>query len=105
MKVAAARSIAALAHEPVPEDLARAYGETDLHFGRHYILPKPFDRRLLVTVAPAIVAAAMESGVARRRITDLVAYSASLESIVCTNDALISYLIAHRNDCCEQCAQ
>lgn len=99
MKVAAARAIAALAHEPVPEDIARAYGMADLHFGRDYILPKPFDRRLLTTVAPAIINAAEESGVAARHITDMVAYGEKLERIMCTNDALIQYLIKTETAC------
>lgn len=99
MKVAAATAIAALAHEPVPDDIARAYGEHDLKFGRDYILPKPFDKRLLTTVAPAIIAAAEESGVARRKIEDYTAYARSLESILCTNDALIKYLIETQTSC------
>ena len=93
MKKAAAIAIAALAHEPVPSDIASAYGEPDLHFGSRYILPKPFDRRLLTKVAPAIIRAAEQSGVARRHIVDFNAYTRSLESIIHTNDALIQYLI------------
>ena len=99
MKKAAAIAIAALAHEPVPDDLAAAYGEPDLRFGRHYILPKPFDRRLLTTVAPAIIAAAEASGVARRHIDDYEAYARSLEYIKCTDDALIRYLIKAQSEC------
>ena len=99
MKKAAALAIASLAHEPVPEDLAAAYGEPDLHFGRRYILPKPFDKRLLTTVAPAIIAAAEESGVARRHIDDYTAYARGLESILCANDALIKYLIETQTHC------
>lgn len=99
MKKAAAIAIAALAHEPVPDDLAAAYGEPDLRFGRHYILPKPFDRRLLTTVAPAIIAAAETSGVARRHIDDYEAYARSLEYIKCTDDALIRYLIKAQSEC------
>lgn len=99
MKKAAAISIAALAHTPVPEDLAEAYGVHGLSFGREYILPKPFDKRLLTTVAPAIAAAAAESGVARRPITDYEAYRAHLNEIACANDALIHYLIKARREC------
>ena len=99
MKKAAAISIAALAHEPVPEDLAQAYGDSELTFGRHYILPKPFDKRLLTTVAPAIIRAAEESGVARRHIGDFAAYGEHLESIMCANDALIQYLIRTQTSC------
>lgn len=99
MKKAAAIAIAALAHEPVPEDLAAAYGQPDLRFGRDYILPKPFDKRLLTTIAPAIIRAAEQSGVARRHIDDYVAYGQSLEAILCTNDALIRYLIDTQTSC------
>ena len=99
MKKAAAIAIAALAHEPVPEDLAEAYGVSGLQFGREYILPKPFDRRLLTKVAPAIARAAQESGVARKPIQDYVAYGISLLDIACANDALIHYLIKTRREC------
>lgn len=99
MKKAAAISIAALAHEPVPEDLAKAYGDPELKFGRHYILPKPFDKRLLTTVAPAIIHAAEESGVARYHIDDFDAYGEHLETIMCANDALIQYLIKAQTVC------
>ena len=99
MKKAAAIAIAALAHCPVPEDLAEAYGVPDLRFGRDYILPKPFDRRLLTTVAPAIIRAAEESGVARHKIEDFEAYGRKLESIICSNDALIKYMIQTQNTC------
>ena len=99
MKKAAAIAIAALAHEPVPEDLAEAYGVEGLSFGREYILPKPFDRRLLTKVAPAIARAADESGVARRPIRDYVAYGMKLLDFACTNDALIQYLIKARREC------
>ncbi len=99
MKIAAARAIAELAHLPVPEELAKTYGES-LKFGRDYILPKPFDHRLLTHVAPAIVKAAQDSGVARRHIDDLEAYSRELEKIICTNDAIMKYL-AHAQATCE----
>ncbi len=98
MKIAAAKAIAALAHQPVPSELARAYGHDELHFGSEYILPKPFDRRLLTTVAPAIIRAAMESGVARRAVTDFDAYAATLEKILSVNDAMIQYLIDTRRN-------
>ena len=101
MKIAAATAIAALAHEPVPDDLARAYGLTDLKFGRDYILPKPFDKRLLTTVAPAVIHAAEESGVAHRHIDDFDEYGRGLEAIMCANDALINYLIHAQNTCDE----
>lgn len=101
MKIAAATAIAALAHDPVPEDLARAYGLSDLQFGREYILPKPFDKRLLTTVAPAVIHAAEESGVAGCHIDDFDEYGRGLEAIMCANDALINYLI-HAQCVCDK---
>lgn len=65
MKMAAVRSLAALAKEPVPEQVNIAYGETKLVFGRDYIIPKPFDPRLITRVPVAVAKAAIESGVAR----------------------------------------
>ena len=73
MKVAAARALAALAHEPVPETVAGAYGGKHFKFGPDYLIPKPFDPRVLWWVAPAVAGAAMDSGVARREI-DIAAY-------------------------------
>ncbi|MCC6998928.1 MAG: NADP-dependent malic enzyme [Deltaproteobacteria bacterium] len=73
MKIAAARAIAALAHEPVPDAVAAAYGVTSFHFGADYRIPKPLDPRVLWWVAPAVAEAAMASGVARRPL-DLVEY-------------------------------
>ena len=99
MKKAAAIAIAALAHAPVPDDVAEAYGISGLTFGRDYILPKPFDKRLLTAVTPAIIRAAQESGVARRHVTDFEAYGEKLESIMCANDALIAYLIKNQKEC------
>lgn len=93
MKVAAARAIAALAHKPVPDDVKKAYHEPHLEFGRSYILPKPYDRRLLTSVAPAIIKAAVNSGVARRSPDDYEEYTRSLEQIIVNNDAMIRYLI------------
>jgi len=65
MKVAAVRSLAALAHEPVPQEVLNAYGLAQLEFGRDYIIPKPFDPRLRETVSNAVADAAIASGVAR----------------------------------------
>ncbi len=99
MKIAAARSIAALAHLPVPDDVAKAYGESELRFGPHYILPKPFDHRLLTTVAPAVIVAAEHSGVARRHIADMEGYKARLEEMICVNDAMMQYMRQARCSC------
>jgi malate dehydrogenase (oxaloacetate-decarboxylating)(NADP+) len=68
MKMAATRSLAALAHEDVPDSVLTAYGLTSLKFGRDYLIPKPLDPRVLLWLAPAVAEAAMASGVARRQI-------------------------------------
>lgn len=99
MKIAAAHAIASLAHEPVPESMAKAYGVDKLEFGPGYILPKPFDRRLLTVVAPAVIRAAEKSGVARVKIEDFREYENRLQQIICTNDSLIEYLIKAHNQC------
>ena len=70
--------LAKLTKEPVPEQVNIAYGETKLTFGRDYIIPKPFDPRLIAEVPPAVAKAAMESGVARHPITDWDAYAEEL---------------------------
>ena len=100
MKVAAAKAIATLAQEPVPEDIIKAYGVDGLTFGKDYILPKPFDRRLLTVVAPAVIAAAEESGVARKKIEDMALYQDRLHEIICSNDSLIAYMIKAQEVCC-----
>ena len=78
MKVAAAYSLAALAKEPVPEKVARAYGNQKFEFGPDYIVPKPFDPRVLVWESAAVAQAAMETGVSRIKI-DLDSYKKTLE--------------------------
>ncbi len=78
MKMAAVKALAALAKESVPEQVNIAYGETKLVFGREYIIPKPFDPRLITTVAPAVARAAMESGVALNPIQDWEQYEEEL---------------------------
>ena len=78
MKVAAAYSLAALAKEPVPEKVARAYGDQKFEFGPDYIVPKPFDPRVLVWESAAVAQAAMETGVSRIKI-DIDSYKQSLE--------------------------
>lgn len=80
MKLAAAYSIANLAKEPVPDDVNLAYDTRNLSFGPTYIIPKPIDSRLISTVAPAVAKAAMESGVARKPITDWDMYRMELNS-------------------------
>jgi malate dehydrogenase (oxaloacetate-decarboxylating)(NADP+) len=78
MKIAAARAIAELAREPVPASVLSTYGLQELSFGAGYLIPKPFDPRLLTKVSAAVAQAAMESGVARKTI-NLDAYPAELE--------------------------
>ncbi len=79
MKVAAAKSLAALAKEDVPDVVLKAYGLESLRFGPEYIVPKPVDPRVLLWEAPAVAQAAMESGVARRTI-DIAKYREQLEA-------------------------
>ncbi|MDE6649766.1 MAG: hypothetical protein K2K45_07535, partial [Muribaculaceae bacterium] len=99
MKVAAAKAIAELAQQPVPDVIVKAYGGKPLSFGPDYILPKPFDRRLLTVVAPAVIQAAMKSGVARKEIKDFDSYREGLEEILCNNDSLIMYLMTAHDTC------
>jgi malate dehydrogenase (oxaloacetate-decarboxylating)(NADP+) len=82
MKLAAVHALAQLAKEEVPEDVRRAYGDAQLKFGPEYIIPKPFDWRALLRLAPAVARAAMESGVARKPIEDWDAYRNRLERIL-----------------------
>jgi len=78
MKMAAVRALANLAKENVPEQVNIAYGETNLSFGRNYIIPKPFDPRLIAVVSPAVAKAAMETGVAQNPICDWEKYESEL---------------------------
>jgi len=87
MKVAAARALAGLAREPVPREVMDAYGGQTFEFGREYIIPKPFDSRVLSRVALAVARSACETGVAREPITDWDAYRERLEGM--TNRSLM----------------
>jgi malate dehydrogenase (oxaloacetate-decarboxylating)(NADP+) len=80
MKIAAAEALAGLAREDVPDEVAAAYHGSRLSFGRDYLIPVPFDPRLISTIPVAVAKAAMESGVARRHIADLVEYAAELSA-------------------------
>ncbi|PXW95886.1 malate dehydrogenase (oxaloacetate-decarboxylating)(NADP+) [Sphaerotilus hippei] len=82
MKLACVREIAALAKEETSDEVAAAYAGQDLKFGPDYLIPKPFDARLILRIAPAVAQAAVDSGVAARPITDLVAYRDSLTRYV-----------------------
>ncbi len=93
MKIAAVRAIAALAREPVPASVTRAYGGRHFSFGQDYIIPKPFDPRVLGWVAPAVAQAAMASGVARKPITDWGAYRQRLEQMMDPGRGLVRQII------------
>ncbi|MCB1738947.1 MAG: NADP-dependent malic enzyme, partial [Gammaproteobacteria bacterium] len=82
MKIACVRAIADLAMAESSELVAKAYGKTPARFGPEYLIPKPFDPRLIVEIAPAVARAAMESGAATRPIDDLRAYKQSLNEFV-----------------------
>lgn len=81
MKLAACHSLAKLAREDVPDTVSASYGGQKFKFGRDYLIPKPFDTRVLKWVAPAVAKAAMDSGVAQKPISDWEAYHDRLEAI------------------------
>lgn len=93
MKKAAVLALAELAKEPVPEQVNIAYGETKLNFGRDYIIPKPFDPRLIARVPPAVARAAMESGVAKEPILDWQKYEDDLNERMGSDNKIIRLLI------------
>lgn len=93
MKLAAVKALARLAREEVPDSVSKAYGNVKFSFGRDYIIPKPFDPRVLLHVAPAIAQAAMDSGVARQPIEDKAKYIEHLESTQGTSKEIMRYII------------
>lgn len=93
MKMAAVKALADLAKEPVPEQVNIAYGETKLIFGREYIIPKPFDPRLIEYVPPAVAKAAMDSGVATAPITDWDKYRDELYERMGSDNKIIRLLL------------
>ena len=93
MKLAAAKALAALAREEVPDSVSRAYGGQKFSFGPEYIIPKPFDTRVLLWVAPAVAKAAMDSGVARNPIHDFDRYREHLEDLQGRSKDLIRSVI------------
>jgi malate dehydrogenase (oxaloacetate-decarboxylating)(NADP+) len=95
MKLAAAHALAALAREDVPEQVLKAYGVKRLQFGKEYLIPKPFDPRVLLWEAPAVARAAVATGVARRPIADFDAYRDSLERILGRSREVMQ-LIVHK---------
>ena len=92
MKLAAVKAIAELAKEPVPEVVNQAYGTRNLVFGRDFFIPKPLDPRLILAVAPAVAKAAMDSGVAKKEITDWNAYEEELSRRLGLDNKLIRNL-------------
>lgn len=95
MKMAAVKALAELAKEAVPEQVNIAYGETRLNFGRDYIIPKPFDPRLIARIPPAVAKAAMDSGVAKTPILDWDRYESELLERM-GNDNKITRLLLNR---------
>ncbi|WP_299255987.1 NADP-dependent malic enzyme [uncultured Aquimarina sp.] len=93
MKMAAVKALADLAKEPVPEQVNIAYGETRLNFGKDYIIPKPFDPRLIAKVPPAVAKAAIESGVATEPIEDWDKYESELLERMGNDNKLVRLLI------------
>jgi malate dehydrogenase (oxaloacetate-decarboxylating)(NADP+) len=89
MKMAAAQSLAELARQPVPDDVCAAYGGQHFEFGREYIIPKPFDPRVLVWEALAVAKAACDTGVAQLPITDWDAYREKLEAMISKSVAVM----------------
>ena len=93
MKMAAVKALAELAKESVPEQVNIAYGETRLNFGSEYIIPKPFDPRLIAKVPPAVAKAAMDSGVAREPITDWVKYEDELHERMGSDNKIVRLIL------------
>jgi malate dehydrogenase (oxaloacetate-decarboxylating)(NADP+) len=92
MKLAASYALAALATEPVPDQVNLAYHAANFTFGREYIIPKPFDPRLITRLAPAVAKAAIASGVARKEITDWPAYNERLVKMIGISNPLLRQL-------------
>jgi malate dehydrogenase (oxaloacetate-decarboxylating)(NADP+) len=90
MKIAAAHALASLAREPVPEEVAAAYGGISHTFGPDYIIPAPFDPRLIEVVPAAVAQAAIDSGVAQRPIADMTAYRSQLRARLNPTASLMS---------------
>jgi malate dehydrogenase (oxaloacetate-decarboxylating)(NADP+) len=95
MKIAAAEALAELAREPVPEEVAAAYGGRAHSFGRDYIIPAPFDPRLMEVVASAVAEAAVQSGVAQKPIANMEAYRQELRARLNPTVAVMS--LAYEN--------
>jgi malate dehydrogenase (oxaloacetate-decarboxylating)(NADP+) len=92
MKIAAVNAIAEIAKKPIPEEVNLFYNTTSLKFGRDYIIPKPMDPRLITEVSSAVARAAVDSGVARKKITDWDAYIEELRGRIGIDDKLLRNL-------------
>ncbi|MDY0398063.1 MAG: NADP-dependent malic enzyme [Desulfuromonas thiophila] len=99
MKMAAVKALANLAKEDVPDSVVKAYGDTKFAFGRDYLIPKPFDPRVLLRVAPAVAKAAIDSGVARRSIENMDRYVESLEALQGRSKEIMRTLINKAKSC------
>jgi malate dehydrogenase (oxaloacetate-decarboxylating)(NADP+) len=99
MKLAAVKALAELAKEDVPDSVRKAYGGEVITFGREYIIPKPFDPRVLLRVAPAVAQAAMDSGVARSPIADMGEYLERLEAMQGRSKQIMRTLINKAKTC------
>ena len=99
MKLAAVKALAELAKEDVPDSVRKAYSGEVIEFGREYIIPKPFDPRVLLRVAPAVAQAAMDSGVARRPIEDMSKYIETLEAMQGRSKEIMRTLINKAKTC------
>lgn len=93
MKLAAVHAIAQLARQPVPEMVNLAYNQKNMQFGPEYIIPKPLDPRLISTVAPAVARAAIESGVAQKKILNFPAYEEELQKRLGLDNKLIRAIV------------
>lgn len=93
MKLAAVHALADLAKEPVPDMVVKAYGTDKIKFGPGYLIPKPLDPRLITTVSPAVAKAAIDSGMAKKPITDWEAYHVELQKRIGIDQKLMSRII------------
>lgn len=94
MKLAAVKALSALAKEPVPDIVHKAYGDNYITFGRNYLIPKPLDPRLITSISPAVAKAAMESGVARQPIDNWEAYHNELLQRIGIDQKLMNRMIS-----------
>jgi malate dehydrogenase (oxaloacetate-decarboxylating)(NADP+) len=99
MKIAAVKALADLAKEDVPDSVRKAYGGDAISFGREYLIPKPFDPRVLLHVAPAVAQAAMDTGVARRPIENMDEYLERLEAMQGRSKQIMRTLINKAKSC------